>query len=341
MRYNTDSDKFEFFQNGSWINISTGSGTGTVTAVSASEPPSTAINLEVTNPNTTPNVVLTYNGLNTEVVCGDGSLVPFPTTSIADGDKGDIVVSGSGSVWSVQNSTITNAKLLNPSFSTTIGTAGLQPNFGASYATLGAGFTLNIPLAATASVLAGTISKAQFDRFNSAAYDVGGILYTTNAEGASITSGILNMHHATATSAGVVTTTNQTWEGRKTLLKPLTLPQIAGSGGAPTLSDGDGAYYAEIAGTDIAGKISIVTDGSEAGGNEVIIIVNFATPYATAPYVVISPGNIAAAELTGTQSVFVAAPGTANGATTTSFKFISGDVPLANGEYTFTYHVIQ
>jgi hypothetical protein len=256
-----------------------GTGTGTVTAVSASEPPSTAINLEVTNPSTTPNVVLTYNGLNTHMILADGSTALIPTTSIADGDKGDIVVSGSGSVWSVQNSTITNAKLLNPSFLTTIGTSGLQPNFGASYATLGAGFTLNIPLAATASVLAGTISKAQYDRFNSAAYDVGGILYTTNAEGASITSGILNMHHATSTSAGVVTTTNQTWEGRKTLVKPLRLP-LRGT------STFDGAILFGSANDDFA--IGVNGPGDHSGSEQLF----FKSGAGVNDYMYMSGGNL-------------------------------------------------
>jgi hypothetical protein len=409
-------------------------GTGTVTQVTASEPGSTAINLEVTNQTTTPNVVLTYNGLSTDYVAGNGAIVPFPSSSISDGDKGDISTSSGGTVWAVDNGAISNAKMVNSTIGFTCGNTGTSPAWSVPTPSLGGTTQLNIPLAQNASVTAGLISKTQYDKFNNAASTIGNVQATGTAKGASFTApGEFSLHVATATMPGIISTTAQEIPGYKTFINTVVAPKVKvhsfysqgggaysntfkfvsddvnekiglkisatpamvnqltiaggntgvnprldastaeagsdanigidfiakgtglfdfdgrgvrtskviGRGSAPTLSDGDGTYYAEITGTDVAGKISIVTDGTEAGGNEVIINVTFAVPYTTAPYVVISPGNVSAAELTGTQAIFVAAPGAANGTTTTGFKFISGDVPLANGEYTFTYHVIQ
>lgn len=106
-------------------------GTGTVTSVSTST--TTFITGTVTLANTTPNIALSYNGTLPTArggtglttigtagqairVNGAGNALEYysPTGfALSDGDKGNITVSGSGTVWNIDNDVVTFAKMQN------------------------------------------------------------------------------------------------------------------------------------------------------------------------------------------------------------------------------------
>jgi hypothetical protein len=110
---------------------------------------------------------------------------------------------------------------------------------------------------------------------------------------------------------------------------------------------GDGAYLATkgpvgtgvglataVAGTNLAGTVTIVMTGAGATSNK-LIEVTYSEPFPAGSYPILYPANAAAAELSGTSQVYALG-------FTNRFEITSGSgTGLANGTtYIWNYHVI-
>jgi len=91
-----------------------------------------------------------------------------------------------------------------------------------------------------------------------------------------------------------------------------------------------------VTGTGLAGTISVLTAGTPTA-SATVVTVTFSTAYTTtAPTVVISPANLAAALLTGTAIVYLSS------ASTTNFVLSVGSTALATTTtYLWNYVVIH
>ena len=88
-----------------------------------------------------------------------------------------------------------------------------------------------------------------------------------------------------------------------------------------------------ITGTNLAGTVEIVHNGSGSGNEDLVTITYVGTPFDNSSFPILYPANPATAALTGDRQVF--AVGTALG-----FKIKTGiDRPFAN-TYKWNYHVI-
>jgi len=117
---------------------------------------------------------------------------------------------------------------------------------------------------------------------------------------------------------------------------------LEGIGAAPTIAAGTGAGTTptvSIAGTDIAGTISVLTGAAPATSSTVVTVTfNRQWGGTTIPKIIIVPTNRAAAELSGTSVPYVTQAST----TTTSWVITSGSVALGTPvTYTWSYLVIQ
>jgi hypothetical protein len=117
-----------------------------------------------------------------------------------------------------------------------------------------------------------------------------------------------------------------------------------GTGGTfnnPTIAAGTGAGTSptltlDSHATDVSGTINVTTGTSPTGSNATVATITFFAGFGSAPHVVLSPHNAAAAALSGTSQVF------GGGETTTAFTVISGSTALAaSTAYQWNYHVIQ
>ena len=103
-----------------------------------------------------------------------------------------------------------------------------------------------------------------------------------------------------------------------------TITHIIGNSATPGIAAGAGAGTSptvSVAGTDLAGAVSITTGTLPTGTNAVVATITFATAYGAAPYVVLQPSNALTATLTGVSMVFVTS-------TTTTFVITSGTTAL-------------
>ena len=137
-------------------------------------------------------------------VQGDGSLAFGASSGIADGDKGDLTVSGSGATWTIDNDAVTYAKLQNVSATSRIlgrasaGTGNVEELTGAQ--------VLSIAGAAAAShshtgLLSG-LTSGYFPRANGTASVVNSPLYTDGTNIGLNQTTPTDMLHATRTAAG-------------------------------------------------------------------------------------------------------------------------------------------
>lgn len=118
-----------------------------------------------------------------------------------------------------------------------------------------------------------------------------------------------------------------------------TTGHLRGGGGTPTISASTtlGTITPSIAGTDTAGEITAVSGVLAVGG--MTITVTFNSAYTTAPYVVLTPSNSAAASLL---SQLVVVPLYVNSSTTNfTLNAVGAGTLLAGTTFRWHYHVIQ
>lgn len=116
------------------------------------------------------------------------------------------------------------------------------------------------------------------------------------------------------------------------------ITQIRTSGSGASIAAGAGAGTGpstSVTGGDAAGKIDITT-GTSPSTSATVVTITFNAGYAVAPTVILTPGNAAAAALTGATQVFISGTGTTN------FVITSGSSALsASTQYIWYYHAIQ
>lgn len=104
----------------------------------------------------------------------------------------------------------------------------------------------------------------------------------------------------------------------------------------PSMVDGPAAGTSPVSvltGSDTAGKI-VLTAGTTPAASDIIETITFGNAFPNAPHVVITPGNAAAAALSGNAATHVVPA-------TTKFDLRVGSTPLVNAtQYIFYYHCI-
>lgn len=107
--------------------------------------------------------------------------------------------------------------------------------------------------------------------------------------------------------------------------------QSGNTSGNTTVTPDNSIATATISGNDTAGQVTITTGLTPPLSGEALATVNFANPYSSTPYVVISNDNYAASQA-GTYTGSVSSTG---------FSLLSGSKLAADTSYVYTYYVIQ
>lgn len=125
----------------------------------------------------------------------------------------------------------------------------------------------------------------------------------------------------------------------------ITPKHIIGGSSAPTIAAGTGAGTSptvSVSGTDISGLVNVTTGTTPTGSNAIVATITFNGAYASAPRVVLTPGNRNAQALVIAAQPLVPAAGQTNGVGTTTFVIESGATGLtASTAYIWTYQIIQ
>ena len=168
----------------------------------------------------------------------------------------------------------------------------------------------------------------------------------------SITSGTWNStaiaptYGGTGLNTGAATgwpyVTAGTWSVTNTITSsnPITGPHHVGNSSAPTKAAGTGAGTSptitlDSAANDLSGTITVLTGTSPSGSSATIVTLTFASAYATAPHVVLTPHTQTAAALSSTTSVWA-------DSTTTTLVLKSGSAALTGATtYGWYYTVTQ
>ena len=119
------------------------------------------------------------------------------------------------------------------------------------------------------------------------------------------------------------------------------IKHVKGSSTVPTMVLGAGAgtitSFVANTGSDLGGNVTFKSgSGSTNANNAVVLTISFNNPYATIPFVVITPANNTTASITAAQAVYVIA-------NTNGFSIYSNSTALtaANNNYSWNYIVVQ
>jgi hypothetical protein len=106
-------------------------------------------------------------GVTNRITVTNGTTTPTVDISAAYAGQNTITILGTVGTGTWQGTPITNAYLANSTISfATPGTSGTAPNWSSSPVSLGGTATLQIPMASATGVVAGLISKSQYDILN-------------------------------------------------------------------------------------------------------------------------------------------------------------------------------